>query len=180
MFIKAGCESIIVVTPPVGSWAADLDDIARVSFVDGGDTRRESVLNALRKVKSERVVITDAARPLATADMAKRTVSELNDHDGAIVAVPVTDTLKRVDDHIVRATADRSGLYRAQTPQAFRTAVLLRAHEQAHADGFEPTDDASLLERYGGSVSIVPGAETNIKVTYDHDFATAEALLSTR
>ena len=138
------------------------------------------MLNALREVTSETVVITDAARPLATADMARRALDQIERCDGAVVAVQVSDTLKRVEGGVIVETRDRSGLYRAQTPQAFRTSALLYAHERAAAEGFEPTDDAVLLERYGGSVAVVEGSEANIKVTYERDLVIAEALLAAR
>jgi 2-C-methyl-D-erythritol 4-phosphate cytidylyltransferase len=96
----------------------------------------------------------------------------------SIVAVPERDTLKRERDGRVLETVPRVGLWRAQTPQAFRTAPLRRAHERALADSVEATDDAMLLERIGIDIAIMPGDERNLKVTTPDDLALAEALLA--
>lgn len=181
MLVQAGCSTIVVVVPPdTLRETSGLLEQDRVVVVEGGPTRRASVMEGLRVVAVSRVVINDAARPLATPEMARRAVDALATHDGAVTAIAVTDTLKRVEEGSVRGTVEREGLYRAQTPQAFRTEILQAAHSKAAEEGFEPTDDAVLLEHYGGSVAVVEGAETNIKVTYEKDFAAAEALLRAR
>lgn len=174
----AGCSPIVVVGPPDA-----LDETRRaveapdVVVAPGGPTRRASVASGLRRVTSETVVVHDAARPLVSPELVRRVVGGLAAGDGAIAAVPVADCLKRVTGDAVAGTIDRTGLFRAQTPQAFRTEVLRSAHERAEADGFEPADDAQLLERYGGEVVVVPGAETNLKITFAGDLVMAEALL---
>jgi 2-C-methyl-D-erythritol 4-phosphate cytidylyltransferase len=156
------------------------EDPSSLRLVLGGGRRQDSVFNALLEVTSDVVVVHDAARPLAGSDTVRRVVERLDEWDGAIAAVPVDETVKRVTDHRIDETVDRSDLWQAQTPQAFRTSVLRDAHERARADGVLATDDASLVETYGGRVCVVPASRTNIKVTYPEDFALAESLLRSR
>lgn len=149
-----------------------------VVLASAGPDRQASVRNGLEKVDSAAVVIHDAVRPLATPEMVAATLDALADHDGAIVAAPVDETLKRVEGTEVVATVDRKELWRAQTPQSFRTGIIRDAHRRALADGHEATDDAALLEFYGGSVAVVPGDNRNLKITRAEDFALAEAYLA--
>jgi 2-C-methyl-D-erythritol 4-phosphate cytidylyltransferase len=153
-----------------------------VRFAAGGASRRESVRAGIERVPGdvEAIVVHDAARPLVTAELVERVLAALDLASGAIVAVPESDTLKRVDGELVVTTVDRNGLWRAQTPQAFRAEVLRRAHARADEDGFDATDDASLVERLGETVAIVPGDPANLKVTSPGDLAIAEALLAAR
>jgi 2-C-methyl-D-erythritol 4-phosphate cytidylyltransferase len=176
----SSCGHLIVVVPGdtldvVASMAAGFG----ADVVAGGVTRQESVARGLERVTADRVVIHDAARPFVTARDIDRTVALLDDYEGAVVAVPVEETLKRVSDDRAVETLDRTDLWRAQTPQAFRVAVLRAAHARAAADGFDATDDAQLLERYGGRVAVVRGSRRNLKLTFAEDFAVAEAMLST-
>ncbi len=146
---------------------------------DGGATRQESVrlgLEALADLKPRQVLIHDAARPFVSGEIIDRVLSGLESHSGVIPAVPVADTLKRVEDGSVSGTVDRSGLWRAQTPQGFRYADILAAH--ADFAGRELTDDAALLEAAGLTVGIVEGAERNFKITGKDDMERAESLLS--
>ena len=153
-----------------------------VEVVAGGSTRQESVRAGLAAVpsKARSVVVHDAARPLVTAALVESSLAALGDAAGAVVAVPAHDTLKREDGGSVKETVPRDGLWRAQTPQAFRADVLRAAHERAAADGVDLTDDAALVERIGERVVIVPGDERNMKVTTPEDLTIAEALLSAR
>jgi 2-C-methyl-D-erythritol 4-phosphate cytidylyltransferase len=148
--------------------------------VVGGDTRQQSVANGLAHITARTVVVHDAARPLVTPRLIERVVAALEDVDGAIAAVPVGETVKRAEAGHVTATIDRSALWLAQTPQAFRTEVLAAAHERASADGFLSTDDAQLVERYGGRVAVVESSPANLKITYADDFVIAEAILAGR
>ena len=152
----------------------------RCVVVGGGDSRQQSVRNGLQHVTSEYVVVHDAARPFVTSEMVDRTLSSLADAEGAIVATPLDETLKRVDGDVVDETLTRAHLWRVQTPQSFRTSVLLDAHDKAAAEGFEVTDDASLVERYGGRVVVVHSTRANMKLTYPEDFVIAEAMLKSR
>jgi len=162
---RATCDDVVVVVP-VGSEGG----------VAGGATRSESVRNGLASVPAdaEIVVVHDAARPLATAALFAAVIDAVSaGADGAIPAVPVTDTIKRVDGERVVETLDRSALVAVQTPQAFRADVL----RKAHAAGADATDDGALVEAAGGRVVVVPGETANIKVTTPHDLRIAEALL---
>lgn len=149
--------------------------------VAGGATRRESVLRGLESLETsapERVLIHDGARPLVTADIIDRVLAALDEAPGAIAALPVTDTLKRGAEGRIEATVARAGLWRAQTPQGFRFAEILKAHRAAwKADsGAEFTDDAAVAEQAGLSLVLVAGSEENIKVTTEEDFRRAERL----
>lgn len=142
----------------------------------GGDTRQHSVLNGLRavaKYSPDRVLIHDGVRPFVTADIIERVLSGLGTSAGAIAAIPLADTLKRADaDRRVAETVGRSGLWRAQTPQGFRFADILGAHEAAAAAGQgDLTDDAAVAEWAGLAVTLVDGSEANRKLTTAEDLA---------
>jgi len=146
---------------------------------DGGETRQDSVrlgLAALADLAPKRVLIHDAARPFVSGEIIDRVLAGLDGHPGVIPAVPVADTLKRVEDGAISGTVDRSGLWRAQTPQGFRYADIVAAH--ADLAGRELTDDAALLEAAGLAVGIVEGAERNLKITSKDDMERAEGLLA--
>jgi 2-C-methyl-D-erythritol 4-phosphate cytidylyltransferase len=148
-----------------------------VTLIAGGPTRQQSVYNGLERVGAERVVVHDAVRPFITVELVRSVVAALDGAEGAIAAVALDETLKGAEGGYVTATVDRTGLWRAQTPQAFHTRVLRQAHELAGGEGFDATDDAQLVERYGGRVAIVAGSKANIKLTYPEDFELAEALM---
>lgn len=148
--------------------------------VPGGATRQESVRNGLESLAAEApdlVLIHDAARPLIDAATIDSVIASLATHPAAIAAVPVADTLKREAEGMVAATVDRSGLWRAQTPQGFRFAGILAAHRAAA--GLELTDDAAVAERAGLAVALVPAREENFKVTTPDDLLRAERALAT-
>ena len=147
--------------------------------VAGGATRAASVRAGLSAVPTEAevVVVHDAARPLASAQLFDAVVAAiLAGADGAIPGLPIVDTVKRVRDGVVAETLDRSELVRVQTPQAFR-AARLRA---AHSLGGDATDDAHLVEALGGRVVVVAGEEANLKVTTPADLEAVERLLAER
>lgn len=165
--------------PP--SWLTELD--ARVQLVAGGRERGDSVRAALEAVPdvADVVLVHDAARPLVRAEIIDRALAAALTGVGAIAAVPVVDTLKEVGaDGEVRGTPDRERFWRAQTPQAFPRALILDAYRRAAADGVSGTDEAALVERYGGTVVVVEGAEENLKVTRPSDLVLAEAFLRIR
>jgi len=146
----------------------------------GGDTRQRSVLNGLRALKSHapsHVLVHDGARPFVTADVVDRVVADLEHAPAVIAALPLADTLKRAGQgRRVEATLDRQGLWRAQTPQAFRFADILAAHEAAASAGREDlTDDAAIAEWAGIPVALVEGSEANMKLTTPEDLALAAA-----
>jgi 2-C-methyl-D-erythritol 4-phosphate cytidylyltransferase/2-C-methyl-D-erythritol 2,4-cyclodiphosphate synthase len=149
--------------------------------VPGGATRRESVLRGLEGLEErapERVLIHDAARPFVDETIISRVLAALDEAPGAIAAVPVVDTLKRGADGRIEATVERSGLWRAQTPQGFRFADILQVHRDAwEADAeTEFTDDAAVAERAGLPVVLVMGSEDNLKVTTEEDLRRARRL----
>jgi 2-C-methyl-D-erythritol 4-phosphate cytidylyltransferase/2-C-methyl-D-erythritol 2,4-cyclodiphosphate synthase len=142
--------------------------------VAGGAARQESVRNGLEslvELNPDKVLIHDAARPFVGADVIDRVLAALDSHAGAIPAVPVTDTLKRERQGEIEATVDRSGLWRAQTPQGFRFGGILEAHRRFR--DLQLTDDAALAESLGLSVALVPGAEGNYKITTAEDYERA-------
>ncbi len=141
--------------------------------VQGGATRQGSVFNGLKAIASldpTNVLIHDAARPFVDAETISAVISKLDSHSGCIPAVAVADTLKRGSDGIIVETVDRSELYGAQTPQAFRFAEIFKAHSNAAESGRSDfTDDASIAEWAGLDVSIIPGKPDNNKITTSAD-----------
>ncbi len=151
-----------------------------VQFIEGGSTRQESVYNGLQQLpdRAKRVLIHDGARCLATPDLFDRCATTLATCPGLIAAVTVKDTIKIVDDlGIIRDTPDRANLWAAQTPQGFEVQLLKACHDRGRALGWEVTDDAALFEKCGLPVKIVPGEETNLKITTPVDLAIAEFIL---
>lgn len=149
-------------------------------IVAGGSERQHSVLNGLRAMEvsgDEIVMIHDGVRPFIPEAIITQSVVTAREADGALVAVPVKDTVKIVRDGLVLETPPREALWLAQTPQAFRYGIIRQAHEEAHATGWLGTDDASLVERRGGAVRIVPGVYGNFKITTPEDLVLAEAFL---
>jgi 2-C-methyl-D-erythritol 4-phosphate cytidylyltransferase len=155
---------------------------AEVSVVAGGETRQASVRLALEAVSADVVLVHDAARPLAPADLVDDVARCVLDGAEAVVPVlAIADTVKEVDTggQVVR-TVDRDTLRLVQTPQGFRRSSLLAAHEYAERVGGTATDDAGLVERAGGQVVVVPGSPEAFKVTRPMDLVVAEALLARR
>jgi 2-C-methyl-D-erythritol 4-phosphate cytidylyltransferase len=174
-----GIGRVVVVLPPEDvdappSWVAALP----VMVVAGGAERGDSVWNGLLATPEDAptVLVHDGARPFVSAAVIDRVLDACSE-GGAIAAVQVTDTVKEVGpDGIIRGTPDRERLWRAQTPQGFPRAALIRAYERARAEGVAATDDAAIFERYEAPVRVVSGSERNIKVTRPTDLLVAEAL----
>lgn len=162
--------------PPPWLFQCDTD---RLLVSMGGRERMESVWSGIEDLPDEAsiVVIHDAARPLVTAETIASVIMEARRGHGAVAALPVTDTLKEVDDagRIVQ-TVDRTRLWRAQTPQAFPRDMIERAHLEAQRAGITATDDAALCERLGYPVVVVRGSEQALKITDEADFARANAM----
>ncbi len=151
------------------------------AVVAGGLKRQQSVALGLQAVGAcDVVLVHDGARPLITTDLIERVAEAAWEHGAAVPAIPVRDTVKRVDGEQVVETLNRDELRAVQTPQGFRYELLVRAHEQARLDGFYGTDDATLVERLGHPVAVVPGSPENLKITTPEDLAMAEALLQWR
>jgi 2-C-methyl-D-erythritol 4-phosphate cytidylyltransferase len=176
----AGCRPLVIVLPAGLEPPDDVIATDEVLFTTGGSTRQESVSNALTLVRSPRVLVHDAVRPLAEVSLLERVLSRLDGIDGVIPAVPIDETIKRVEEGMAIETVDRTCLWRAQTPSAFLTATLKAAYERARIDGFVGTDEAQLVQRYGGRVAVVPGSRTNIKVTFPEDLSLVESLLGAK
>ena len=150
-------------------------------MVPGGEERQDSMANGLDSLPAGYdglVVVHDGARPLVEQALITKVVEMAHVSGGAIAGLPVYETLKEVaESGVVVGTADRLRFYRAQTPQCFRYEILRRAVDQAREDNYLGTDEAALVERLGEPVRIVPGSETNIKVTTARDLALAEYYL---
>jgi 2-C-methyl-D-erythritol 4-phosphate cytidylyltransferase len=184
----AACDGVVIVVPAANAGVQlGLPGPFLVAFppeagavVAGGPTRSASVRAGLAAVPEEAgiIVIHDAARPLATAELFNRVVAAVRaGADGAVPGIPVPDTVKRIDaGGRVIETLDRPALRAIQTPQAFAAAVLRRAH----AGGGDATDDAALVEALGARVVVVDGDPVNLKITGPDDLARAEALLARR
>jgi 2-C-methyl-D-erythritol 4-phosphate cytidylyltransferase len=167
----------IVVALPQGAQAP-----AGTIGVTGGAQRSHSVLAALRAGEGDPVIVHDAARALVTAQIFQDALDELAAHDCdcVIAAAPVTDTIKQADDGAVVRTLDRSTLWSVQTPQVFRRAALERALAAGDDVLAAATDDAWLVERFGGSVRIVQAPAENMKITTPGDLQVAELALRER
>ncbi len=150
-------------------------------IVDGGETRQQSVAAGLAALPPETTLvgIHDGARPLVDPTCVEAVIAAAEQEGGAALAVPVKDTLKRTaDSGLVTDTPDRRGLWRVQTPQVFRRDLFCRAMDEAMAAGWDLTDDCQLFERAGHPVQLVPGLDTNLKLTTPEDIRLAEALLT--
>ncbi len=174
---------IVVVVPEsaVSDAQTDLDsvDFDRVVVASGGATRQESVRRGLERVAdAARVVLVhDAARPFVSADEIRAVIAGVRDHGGAALAVPVTDTLRRVSGTNFAKTVSRQDVYRMQTPQGFLPAILLEAHREAAEKNWESTDDVDLVLRSGQSVRVIDGRSSNFKITTPEDWEVAEIMV---
>lgn len=167
---ECALEEVILVVPD--GWEARAAELVLmfwrpVRIIVGGQTRQESVRLALASVPEDAdlVLVHDAARPRTTLNLFSNVIKAATESDGAIAAVAIRDTVKRVEGGSVKDTISRDGLWLAQTPQAFRRAVLQRAHNEAVRRGLSATDDAQLVEMIGGQITAVPGEVDNIKIT---------------
>jgi 2-C-methyl-D-erythritol 4-phosphate cytidylyltransferase len=154
-----------------------------VVWVQGGDTRQDSVCNGLAALPADAqaVLIHDGARCLVEPALINRCAAAVLAGSSVIAAAPVTDTIKRVDGRgVIQDTPDRSQLWGAQTPQGFPVEQLRQAHAQARRDGWSVTDDASLFERLGWDVQVMESSPANIKITTPFDLTIAEAVLAAR
>ncbi|MGB4442602.1 MAG: 2-C-methyl-D-erythritol 4-phosphate cytidylyltransferase [Coriobacteriia bacterium] len=188
----AAIDAIVVVTHPErveeyrAAAVAPLGSPKIVGVIGGGGSRQESVARGLAAVPADADVIAvhDGARPLVTPALIAEAIDALDADaalDGVVVGHPSYDTLKLVGARDrVAGTLDRTTVWAAQTPQVFRAPVLRRAYARAEAEGFAATDDASLVERAGGSVRMLAGPRDNIKVTVPEDMLIVERLLRTR
>lgn len=156
------------------------NDVENLLVVGGGKERQNSISNALAAVLDniKLVAVHDAVRPFISSELIKMCSDSAREYGGAIVAVRAKDTIKKVDgDLVIESTPDRSELWQAQTPQIFQKELLILAYETALKNNFIGTDDASLVERVGGTVKVVEGDRRNLKITYPIDLKVAELIL---
>ncbi|MGA8620487.1 MAG: 2-C-methyl-D-erythritol 4-phosphate cytidylyltransferase [Candidatus Sulfotelmatobacter sp.] len=158
----------------------------KVEFVVGGEHRQQSVENALNAVGAEAddiVLVHDAVRPFVTREIIEEVIEAAAKYGAAIAGLPAVDTVKQVErtaeGALIKATIPRAGIVMAQTPQGFRYSVIKKAFDEASADGFLGTDEASLVERSGHDVAVVMGSPRNIKITTPGDMELAEFYLKT-
>ncbi|HSF68246.1 MAG TPA: 2-C-methyl-D-erythritol 4-phosphate cytidylyltransferase [Nitrospiraceae bacterium] len=182
-------DQIVLAVPPADIEYCENEIVSRHRFskvtkvVAGGAERQDSVRCALTQVPpdTEIVLIHDAVRPFVTLRMMTEVVAAARKEGAAIIALPMRDTVKHVrTDGTIERTVDRTPLWLAQTPQAFRRDWIETAHRKAHAEGIRATDDAFLVEWMGYSVAVVEGSGENIKVTRPEDLVIGEAILASR
>ncbi|MDB5420040.1 MAG: 2C-methyl-D-erythritol 2,4-cyclodiphosphate synthase [Phenylobacterium sp.] len=181
--LSAGAREVVVVVARdrLGQVDEALVGLEGWKAVTGGRTRAESVqagLAAITAGRAQPVLVHDAARPFVSREHVGRLLAALELADGAVPVLPVADTLKR-GESLIDETVSREGLWRAQTPQAFRFARLKAAYRRWPATE-EPTDDAAVMERAGAHVAMVPGDPMLMKLTYPEDFLLAEQLAASR
>jgi 2-C-methyl-D-erythritol 4-phosphate cytidylyltransferase len=156
----------------------------KVQLVEGGEHRQASVANALATIRAaadDVVLVHDAVRPFVTREIISEVVAAAGKYGAAIAGMPAVDTVKQVErtseGAVIKATIPREKIVMAQTPQGFRYEVLKKAFDEAAADGFTGTDEASLIERSGQPVAVVMGSPRNIKITTPADLELAEFYL---
>jgi len=162
------------------------DQKKRIELVVGGEHRQQSVANALNAIAAapdDIVLVHDAVRPLVTPEVIQEVIEAAKKYGAAIAGLPAVDTVKQVErtaeGAIIKATIPRASIVLAQTPQGFRYGVIKKAFDEAAADGFSGTDEASLAERSGHEVAVVMGSPRNIKITTPSDMDLAEFYLET-
>jgi 2-C-methyl-D-erythritol 4-phosphate cytidylyltransferase len=153
----------------------------KVGLVVGGEHRQQSVgnaLNAIAAAADDIVLVHDAVRPFVTREIIQEVIGAAKKYGAAIAGLPAVDTVKQVErtaeGAVIKATIPRAGIVMAQTPQGFRYAVIKKAFDEASADGFLGTDEASLVERSGHNVAVVMGSPRNIKITTPADMDLAQ------
>jgi 2-C-methyl-D-erythritol 4-phosphate cytidylyltransferase len=171
----------------VAEYAAEHGFAGRVHVVEGGDSRQQSVSNALAALPAEGddiVLVHDAVRPLIDVATIDRTIDAVAQFGAAIVGLPAVDTIKQVErtahGALITSTIPREFVVLAQTPQGFRYGLLQKAFAEAIADGFIGTDEASVVERAGLPVAVVHGSQVNLKITQPGDLELAEFYLHQR
>jgi 2-C-methyl-D-erythritol 4-phosphate cytidylyltransferase len=177
-------DHIVIASPPesvddVRSMVREAGLLKRVTAVEGGERRQDSVGIALDHldIDTELVAVHDAVRPFVSHVDIERVIDAAAGSGAAILAVPVTDTVKEVEKDEVKSTLRRERLVLAQTPQVFARSILAEAFAEARRDNYYGTDESSLVERQGHTVTLVQGSERNIKITRPSDLTLARFLL---
>jgi 2-C-methyl-D-erythritol 4-phosphate cytidylyltransferase len=179
-------DEIFVIAPQAEMAKVQTEIIEKYQYkkvlkvVRGGRRRQQSVWNGLRAIKSDCswVIVHDGVRPLITSELIEDGLREARQTGAAIVALPARDTVKRLVPGGKLQTLAREEIWLAQTPQIFEFSLLCQAHQKASQEKFTGTDDASLVERLGQSVSLIPGDYGNIKITTPEDLKIAEMLVA--
>ena len=185
-FVKSELiNEIIVVVPKddVSQLSRDFKSTItskKIEVVEGGETRQQSVYNGLRisDKESKLICVHDGVRPFVTLDLIEKVIKASMGHDGAILAIPSTDTIKKVMGDQILETLPRETIWRAQTPQVFSKPALKEAIQIAVDEKLEGTDEASILEKIGYQVGFVEGSSLNIKITTKQDWIFAKAIYS--
>lgn len=175
-------NNIIVVLDKNDVWFNEINiNSKKIIRVDGGKERANSVLNGLKKATTDFVLIHDAARPLVDKSDIINLINQCSDENGGILALRVSDTIKRSDNSMnILKTEPRDNLYRALTPQYFKTNLIISAYENAFENDLVLTDEASAMELFGYSPKLVLGSPLNIKITEQQDLIFANLVISNR
>jgi len=178
-------SELILVVPEKEYENACIDWLGKPEIVTkvvvGGEKRQDSVYNGFCELstQTEIVLVHDGVRPFLSHQMIQESVDAAREYGAAITAIPVNDTIKRVDDSgLVSQTVDREGLWRVQTPQVFRYELLQEAFKKANSEKFYGTDEGTLIEHLGKPVKVVEGSEQNIKITRPEDLRLSEIFIS--
>ena len=178
-------EVILVVSPMYLDYCRQ-EVVERFNFdkvrkiVIGGEKRQDSVYEGLKSISpnnTQIVVIHDGVRPFVSIEKIKQAVELCKKEKAVILAVPVKETVKRVEDNSVITTLDREKLWLVQTPQVFEYSLIMEAYKKAYADNFYGTDDARLVERLGEKVKVVEGEYNNFKITTEEDLVWAQEII---
>ena len=160
-------------------WLGKPEIVTKV--VVGGEKRQDSVYNGFCELspQTEIVLVHDGVRPFLSHQMIQESVDAAREYGAAITAIPVNDTIKKVDDSgLVSKTVDREGLWRVQTPQVFRYELLEEAFKKANSEKFYGTDEGTLIEHLGKPIKVIEGSEQNIKITRPEDLRLSEIFIS--
>ena len=153
------------------------------TVVEGGKERRDSVLQGLRALETDTdtVLVHDGVRPIISEELIRKVIQATQRWEAVVPGLPVRETIKQVgQNNLVRGTLDNKTIYLAQTPQGFKKDLICRAYAQLKKRGWGASDDASLVEKLGVKVKMIPGEETNIKITSPQDLVLSELFLEDR
>ena len=183
-FIQTKCVDELILVIPNDSLGTlkhsqvftSLNKKNNIKLVPGGESRKDSVFNGLKAVKkvNDIVCIHDAARPFIKTSYIKRSIEACNEFDGAIIAIPSVDTMKKVDNQIIRNTIDRQSLWMAQTPQTFKKNKLLYAIK--NYSHLNITDECMLMEKANFKIKLIAGDQSNFKITNEIDWELAKII----
>ena len=184
-FIRSECVDELILVIPNDSLKilkksqvfTSLNKKNNIKLISGGESRKDSVINGLKAVKKESdiVCIHDAARPFIKISYIKRSIDACSEFDGAIIAVPVVDTVKKVDDKLIKNTINRKSLWMAQTPQTFKKEKLLYAAK--NFSHLNITDESMLMEEANFKIKLIEGDQSNFKITNEIDWELAKVIV---